>query len=177
MPEPQPEVPNEAQIEARIESQIQAQIQAIVQGKHRDPFSFLGPHGDVVRAWLPQAREALLVDCDDSVTPMRQGPTGFFTVTVPEPTRDYRFRITLYSGESVEIDDPYRFPPQLTPFDLHLHSEGSNYESYRTMGAHLLECEGVAGAIRGMGSQRGSGERHGRLQWLGSDAPSDAAAP
>lgn len=86
------------------------QVDAIVHGKHRDPFSFLGPHGELIRAWLPQAREALLVDCDDSITPMQQGPTGFFTVTLPEPSRDYRIRITLYSGESLDLDDPYRFP-------------------------------------------------------------------
>jgi 1,4-alpha-glucan branching enzyme len=127
------------------EKLMDAQVAAVVQGKHRDPFSFLGPHGEIVRAWLPQAREVVLVDCDDSLTPMQEGPTGFFTVTLPDPTRDYRFRATVYSGETVQLDDPYRFPPQLTAFDLYLHGEGSNYESYRTMGSHLVECEGVAG--------------------------------
>jgi 1,4-alpha-glucan branching enzyme len=33
----------------------------------------------------------------------------------------------------------------LTSFELHLHGEGTNYESYRTLGAHEIECEGVAG--------------------------------
>src|SRR5712691_2400037 len=37
------------------------------------------------------------------------------------------------------------FPPLLTSFELYLHGEGTNYESYRTLGAHLIECEGVAG--------------------------------
>ena len=124
---------------------LDEQVLAVLQGKHRDPFSFLGPHENIVRAWLPQAREALLIDCDDSVTAMQEGPTGFFTVTLAEPTRDYRFRITLYSGESVDLDDPYRFPPLLTPFELYLHAEGSNYESYSTMGAHVVECQGVRG--------------------------------
>ena len=76
---------------------------------------------------------------------MQEGPTGFFSVTLPEPTRDYRFRITLYSGEAVDMDDPYRFPPLLTPFDLHLHGEGTNYESYRTHGRHIVTCDGVEG--------------------------------
>src|SRR2546426_1523732 len=44
-----------------------------------------------------------------------------------------------------ELGDPYRFPPLLTDFELYLHGEGTNYESYRTLGAHPLECEGVAG--------------------------------
>ena len=128
-----------------LEVQIDPQVEAVAAGKHRDPFSFLGPHEETVRAWLPQAREVQLVDCDDSLAPMQQGPTGFFSVTLPEPSRDYRFRLILYSGESVDLDDPYRFPPLLTAFDLHLHGEGSNYESYRTMGAHVVEFQGVTG--------------------------------
>jgi 1,4-alpha-glucan branching enzyme len=43
------------------------------------------------------------------------------------------------------VEDPYRFAPLVSEFDLHLHSEGTQYESYRTMGAHLVECDGVAG--------------------------------
>ena len=121
-----------------------AQVDAIVHGKHRDPFSFLGPHDNLIRAWLPQAREASVV-AGGRISPMLQSPTGFFTVELTEPTRDYRIRITLYSGESIELDDPYRFPPLLTPFELYLHGEGSNYESYHTLGAHLVQCEGVDG--------------------------------
>ena len=43
------------------------------------------------------------------------------------------------------MDDPYRFPPLLTAFELHLHGEGTNYETYGTLGAHLVTCEGVEG--------------------------------
>ncbi len=144
MPDEQPEEQPEEQSVVPL-NPIDPQIESIMRGTHRDPFSFLGPHEATVRAWLPQAREVLFVDCDDSITPMEQGPIGFFTVTLEEPTRDYRFRATLYSGETVDLDDPYRFAPLLTPFDLYLHGEGSNYESYRTMGAHLVKCEGVDG--------------------------------
>jgi 1,4-alpha-glucan branching enzyme len=125
------------------------QVDAIVHGKHRDPFSFLGPHDNLIRVWLPQAREASVVVDDDPaperITPMVQSPTGFFTAALDAPTRDYRIRITLYSGETRDLDDPYRFPPLLTPFELYLHGEGSNYEGYRTLGAHLVRCEGVDG--------------------------------
>ena len=48
-------------------------------------------------------------------------------------------------GQALEIGDPYRFPPLLTSFELYLHGEGTNYESYRTLGAHPMECEGVEG--------------------------------
>ena len=45
----------------------------------------------------------------------------------------------------MEIEDAYRFPPLLTPFELHLHSEGTNFEAWRTLGAHITESEGVPG--------------------------------
>ncbi len=45
----------------------------------------------------------------------------------------------------IEIDDPYRFPPLLSDFDLHLHGEGTHYETYNMLGSHLVESEGVPG--------------------------------
>jgi 1,4-alpha-glucan branching enzyme len=61
------------------------------------------------------------------------------------PTREYQIEIQLFEGEPQAIDDPYRCPPQLTPFELHLHGEGTNHESYRTLGAHVTTCEGMVG--------------------------------
>ncbi len=43
------------------------------------------------------------------------------------------------------IEDPYRFPPIITEFDLHLHGEGTLQEAWHTFGAHLHEIDGVAG--------------------------------
>lgn len=107
-----PEVPDANVPDAEVPD---IQVDAIVRGKHRDPFSFLGPHDNLIRAWLPQAREAVVVFTTDAgagrATPMQQSPTGFFSASLAEPTRDYRIRITLYSGESRDLDDPYRFPP------------------------------------------------------------------
>jgi 1,4-alpha-glucan branching enzyme len=128
----------------------EAVTQAIRKGKHRDPFSVLGVHesptGWTIRAWLPQARQAELA-AESKTYPMASGDEvpGLFTVTLMERPSAYRFRITLYSGEIQELEDPYRFPPLLTPFELHLHGEGTNYESYRTLGAHPVQCEGTAG--------------------------------
>jgi hypothetical protein len=51
----------------------------------------------------------------------------------------------LWNGEVVSIEDPYRFPPLLTDFELYLHGEGTHYETYNSMGAHLVTCEGVPG--------------------------------
>src|SRR5581483_9265739 len=53
--------------------------------------------------------------------------------------------LTLWNGTEQDIEDPYRFPPILTDFDLHLHGEGTHFESYKKMGAHLSVCDAVAG--------------------------------
>ena len=125
-------------------------VQAICTGKHRDPFSFLGPHesgaGWVVRAWLPQAKAADLI-AEDAVYCMAsdEEAPGFFTAAQAVQPQRYRIRITPYSGEVQEIEDPYRFPALLSSFELHLHGEGTNHESYRTLGAHPVQCEGVDG--------------------------------
>ena len=120
--------------------------------------------------------DAAVLGGDQVITMERMHPAGFFVATSTN-AREYRLRISLYSGESQELEDPYRFPPLLTSFELHLHGEGTNYESYRTLGAHPVTCEGVAGrALRRVGSERRSGQRHRRFQRLGSHAPSHAAA-
>jgi 1,4-alpha-glucan branching enzyme len=54
-------------------------------------------------------------------------------------------RLHLWSGAVETIDDPYRFPPLLSDFDLYLHGEGTNYESYNTLGAHVVKALGVRG--------------------------------
>src|SRR5258708_5557972 len=105
-----------------------AQTELIVGGRHRDPFSYLGPHKGQIRAWLPQAINAVVLAGGQTIPMRRSHPKGFF-IAKSEVT-EYRFRITLPSGLWQELDDPYRFPPLLTAFELHLHGEGTNYESY-----------------------------------------------
>jgi len=116
------------------------QIQAIVEGRHRDPFSILGPHENEIRAWLPGTESASVVLGEEQIEMELAHPAGFFVVRLDRAPGPYRLR----SG-SYEFDDPYRFPPLLTSFDLYLHAEGTNHESYRMLGAHFVRSEGVEG--------------------------------
>jgi 1,4-alpha-glucan branching enzyme len=130
-----------------------ADIEAIVSGRHRDPFRILGPHQTQgagedprweVRAWLPSATEAYVV-IEGVATPMElQHPEGFFNVSLTGRRCPYRLRVT-YAGGSTEKEDPYRFPPVITDFDIHLHGEGTLKEAWRMLGAHFARCEGVEG--------------------------------
>jgi len=130
-----------------------AEVEAIAGGYHSDPFRILGPHAVArdgaesweVRAFLPQAQSAELV-LADGVTPMQPSSTaGFFVAPLGKPPGAYRLRVKRWDGEVTEHDDPYRAPPLLSDFDLYLHSEGTNYETYNMLGAHLTECQGMRG--------------------------------
>jgi len=130
-------------------------LEAIVGGYHSDAFRVLGPHvvpkrgaSDPlweVRAFLPQAESAEILIGPSAFPMTRRHKEGFYVARMDGAQQPYRIRVQLYGGGSQEFDDPYRFPPLLSTFDLHLHSEGTNFESYNMLGAHLVEIEGVQG--------------------------------
>ncbi len=129
-------------------------IAAIVGAYHGDPFRVLGPHlveengrrRLEIRAFLPEAKEANVL-LDGQIHPMRRiAEEGFFEAVVGRnEVVPYRLQLTEESGATREIEDPYRFPPWLTDFELHLHAEGNYYQSYEKLGAHLREVNGIAG--------------------------------
>ncbi len=125
------------------------ELEAIIGGYHGDPFRVLGPHssadGWVVRAFLPQAMDADVVVAGATYPMGKVRSEGLFEAELATDPGAYKLQLTPWTGTDIEIDDPYRFPPLLSDFDLHLHGEGTHYESYRTFGAHLVECEKVEG--------------------------------
>jgi 1,4-alpha-glucan branching enzyme len=131
-----------------------ADIEAIIGGYHGDAFRILGPHAVKkqdglsrweVRAFLPQAASAEVVMGRSACPMVRRHREGFYLVQLDGEPQPYRLRTRLNDGRTEEFDDPYCFPPLLSSFELHLHAEGTNYESYTMLGAHLVEVEGVAG--------------------------------
>jgi len=128
------------------------EIDAIVGGYHGDPFRILGPHTVdrkkpcwEVRAFLPQASEVEVLAGGPPARMTKRHPAGFFVASLQGDIRPYKLRATLWQGGAVELEDPYRFPLLLSDFELHLYSEGTHYESYRSLGAHMMEIDGVQG--------------------------------
>jgi 1,4-alpha-glucan branching enzyme len=126
------------------------EIDAIVGGYHGDAFRILGPHaveGDTweIRAFLPEASSVEVIWRGEAYPMKKKHSQGFFTVSLPSEPTEYRLRVKTAEGPARVIDDPYRFPPLLTDYDLYLHGEGTHHESYNTMGAHLVQSKGVAG--------------------------------
>jgi 1,4-alpha-glucan branching enzyme len=125
-------------------------IDAILFARHGDPFAVLGPHevegGCAVRAFLPDATAVEVVAREDDhvlATLERIDLAGFWSgltaANVP-----YRLRIT--SGDLVRVtEDPYAFGPALGEMDIYLLAEGRHQQVGRTLGAHLMEHEGVPG--------------------------------
>src|ERR1039457_3865980 len=131
------------------------EIEAIVGGYHGDAFRILGPHsvrkkgGQArweVRAFLPPAESAEVLPSVESTGMPRQHPQGFFCAWLAGDPQPYLIRARLHDGQEVEIDDPYRFGPQLSDSDLYLHTEGTLHEASHTLAAHLTDCQRVSGA-------------------------------
>ena len=70
---------------------------------------------------------------------------GFFEAIFPGEQAMFPYRLrTDYAGQH-EFEDPYRFPPVLSDFDLHLLAEGTHHKTYEKLGAHVMEIAGVRG--------------------------------
>jgi 1,4-alpha-glucan branching enzyme len=98
-----------------------------------------------VRAFLPHSESAELLLGDASVAMERKHAQGLYIAQMDGEPRNYRLRAGLPGGETIEFEDPYRFPPLLSEFDLHLHGEGTHFQTYDMLGSHIVECDGVPG--------------------------------
>lgn len=140
------------------------EIELVLHAQHADPFHILGAHlveaagqsAVALRAFLPQAAQVWALRITGGVAqalPLeRIHQDGFFELVIPGETQifPYRLRVKPSIGDEYEFDDPYRFPPVLSDFDLHLMGEGTHYKKYEKLGAHLTQMEGVNGVTFGV---------------------------
>ncbi len=123
-------------------------LQPLIDGTEGDPHQVLGPHGDTVRAWRPDAVSVTLVLPDGTRTEMkREHEAGVFVakgVKFPSDP-DYRLDVTYAGGDTWLVDDPYRFWPTLGDVDLYLLGEGRHERLWNRLGSHVLEHQGVTG--------------------------------
>src|SRR5262245_65928578 len=91
---------------------LSAEALAIVEGRHSDPFRYLGPHheGDeeIVRVFLPDAEEVVAIDQDGHRSELhRVHDAGLFTGPVNGDSKHYRLRARFGHGV-VDLYDHYR---------------------------------------------------------------------
>jgi len=130
-------------------SSLTPEAYAVIEGRHSDPFHYLGPHvengSSVVRVFLPDAEGVAVVDEQGHESELeRIHDSGLFEGRVANGPRHYRLR-ARYGERQLEIEDPYRFPPILSDFDLYLLGEGTHVNLYEKLGAHPMVLDGVAG--------------------------------
>jgi 1,4-alpha-glucan branching enzyme len=130
-------------------TKLPAEAYAIVEGRHSDPFHYLGPHTEngctIVRAFLPDAQRVDAIDAHGEAAALaRIHEDGLFAGVLPNGSQSYQLR-ARFGERVVDLDDPYRFPPVLTDYDLYLLGEGTHQRLYDKLGAHPMVLEGVAG--------------------------------
>ena len=142
-------------------------IELIVRTEHPDPFVILGPHVSsseksvVIRAFQPGASQVTVLwgEPGTEYHAIRIHSAGLFEATIPfsgglstsalTPS-SYRLRITKDDGTIHEQYDPFAFPPLLTDYDLYLLGEGTHYQNYEKLGAHIREISGIRGVHFGV---------------------------
>jgi 1,4-alpha-glucan branching enzyme len=122
---------------------------AIIEGRHHDPFHYLGPHVEngirVVRVFLPGASQVSVIpETRGRISLKRLHAAGLFAGPVPGENSRYRL-LADYDGKIVEMEDAYRFPHVLSELDLYLLGEGTDMRLYDKLGAHPMVLDGVAG--------------------------------
>jgi len=135
-----------------------AVIESLVRGDHGDPFAVLGPHlvrdggrpALVVRVFRPEAQAIQLIPLAAGIPaqPMRcLHPAGLFEARYPGCDSPFAYRLEIVDAATTSrtCEDPYRFPPVLSDYDLHLLGEGTHYRAYEKLGAHVADLEGVSG--------------------------------
>src|SRR5258708_31304258 len=130
-------------------SSLTPEAYAGIEGRHSDPFRYLGPHvendSSIVRVFLPDAEEVAIIDEEGHENDLQRiHDAGLFEGRLANGPRHYRLR-ARYGDRQVELEDPYRFPPILSDVDLYLLGEGTHMHLYEKLGAHPMVLDGVAG--------------------------------
>jgi 1,4-alpha-glucan branching enzyme len=128
-------------------TQLSSAARQVLAGRHSDPFHYLGPHTEndrtLVRVFLPDADQVVAIGKREEHELTCLDPAGLFEGPLDNPSY-YRLR-ARYGDNAVEMEDPYRFPPVLSDFDLYLLGEGNHLRLYDKLGAHPMTLEGVEG--------------------------------
>ncbi|WP_423918050.1 1,4-alpha-glucan branching protein GlgB [Frigoribacterium sp. 2-23] len=153
-----------------------AEAAAAAEGRHGHPHAFLGEHTrdgvTVVRVVRPLAESVTVTGASSESVELDHVGHGVWQGVATGPLGGYTITATYDGGSPWVDDDPYRFGPTVTEFDLYLFGEGRHEQLWKMLGSHVREHEGVLGtsfavwaphahAVRVIGSMNGwYGPRH-----------------
>ncbi|WP_040726118.1 1,4-alpha-glucan branching protein GlgB [Thiomicrorhabdus sp. Kp2] len=138
---------------------LQTNIRVLAEGRHHDPFHFLGCHpvdpaekaehkenGWTLTAWLPTAESASV----EGIELQRIEGSDMFMAFITDKQKEalpkhFAVKWTEKDNSKHEAVSPYTFLPQLGELDLHLFSEGQHWSLYDVLGAHPKVIDGISG--------------------------------
>src|SRR5260370_41782508 len=105
-------------------SSLTPEAYAVIEGRHSDPFSYLGPHvendSSVVRVFLPDAEGVAVIDEHGHESDLQRiHDAGLFEGRLSNGPRHYRLR-ARYGERQGQIEAPYPLPPVLSDPDRSL---------------------------------------------------------
>ncbi len=145
---------------------IETEIARLLASDQHDPFQVLGIHffkprkgsksSALIRTFLPHADTVRLIVDDKKLKAKynhkhlyKMREDGLFEIVIDDCSSPfkYRFEITYYNKNVYTIDDPYQFLPQLSDMDRFLFNNGTHYEMYDKIGAHLTTLNSIDGTM------------------------------
>lgn len=126
-------------------------LRSLMEGHHASPFDWLGCHahgtGEIFRAIRLGAVSVAVLDVTSGeVRPMaRIHPDGLWVLEWPGREGGAYRLVVNEDGQTRTVEDPYRFPLQITDFQMYLIGAGAGYRTYDCMGAQAMTLEGVSG--------------------------------
>jgi 1,4-alpha-glucan branching enzyme len=152
------------------------ELRAVIEGRHTDPHSVLGRHGDRARVWQPGAASVSVEGHDAD----RLHDAGLFEAPAPPGDGPYTYVAVRPDGSTTApVHDPYAFLPSVGELDLHLTGEGRHQRLWDALGARPIVHQGVTGtafsvwapgarAVRVVGDWNGWDGRAHPMRMLGS---------
>ena len=124
----------------------------LIEARHSDPFRILGLR-EFQGRWLMRvlrpdaAKVEALGDNGQRFELAKIHEGGLFELALPgvQEAFSYTLRFTGHGGDVWAASDPYAFGPVLGEMDVYLFNEGTHYDIYKKLGAHVREMNGVPG--------------------------------
>ena len=126
----------------------------LIEARHSDPFRLLGIRKEggrnVARVFRPDAASVAIVEeggLGRRFELVKRDGVGLYEADLgaEKPPLRYRCEYTAPNGDQWTQLDPYAFPAVLGEMDIYLFNEGTHFDIYKKMGAHVLELDGVRG--------------------------------
>ncbi|MCT1954971.1 MULTISPECIES: 1,4-alpha-glucan branching protein GlgB [Dermabacter] len=132
------------------------ELGSVATGSYYSPHSILGLHeyegGYTIRTLKPFADQVValvrLENGERLEIELHHEYNGIFSAAFEAPNSPimlHRLRVTWPGGGTEIVDEPYRFLPTISDFDLHLIREGRHEELWRALGAHVRTLDGIQG--------------------------------